>query len=279
MILFTTYFEPNDKERRNELQLAINKNLNNNKITKIVILNEKDADLSFLSDTSKVEVIKTNKRPKFSGFIKEVNARANSNSISIIANTDIYFGESLIYANEFLNTKTAIALSRYDLIDINKLKYYKKWDSQDAWLFKGKIYGIEGNYFMGEPGCDNKFAFQLLSAGYKVIDASLDIVSIHIHNSEFRGYNLYNKDIKIEKPFLHLSPSKPLIRNNADLSSRCSFWKRILIYRQLKYDFYKLKSFRQDIIFNIPRKKSFLYKLLYFDYLRIKDRSTYFKME
>lgn len=275
--LYTTYFDASEQSRVHELQSALLRNFNNSIIDKIVIFNENNADLSFIKNKNKLVCIDIPKRPRFIDFIQYINYNVTKEDVSIIANTDIYFNQSLKFVDKFLSSKKVLALSRFDLIGNNRIQYYKKWDSQDSWVFKGKISLKGGEYYLGKPGCDNKIAYESLASGYEVIDNSLDIISYHIHSSDIRTYNIERKTNVVEKPYLYLLPEKPIIKNNPDIKGFINYLKRIAIYRQMNYEFCKDFKFEDKVHINKKANIKFLNMIKYFDYFRIKNRSVLFK--
>jgi hypothetical protein len=143
-------------------------------------------------------VITFNTRLPFSDFFAIVNLCSEENDISIIANSDIYFeglsGIDNIQGNE------VYALSRWDG---NTL--YDHEDSQDAWVFRGKIKPIpDCNFGLGIPGCDNAIAERLHRAGYTVLNPSKSIKAIHLHSSNIRNYN--RRTMVVPKPYLLIKP-------------------------------------------------------------------------
>jgi hypothetical protein len=165
---------------------AIRGNINNSLISKIYILCESGEEL-LSSLKPKIEIIKLNQRPKFQELIKFANGLA-SNINKIIANTDIYFDETLSKSQQ-LQENSVYCLTRWDLKDTGEIEFYPNYKSQDAWIFRGSLSENIGNYYMGLPGCDNRFAKELLDSGTKIKNPSLTIRAIHVHGSNLRNYN------------------------------------------------------------------------------------------
>ena len=68
-------------------------------------------------------------------------------------------------------------------------------DSQDCWIFKS-TFNVDLNklcFSLGTLGCDSIFASIVNDSGIKVSNPSLDIVSIHVHNTDFRTYSANNR--------------------------------------------------------------------------------------
>jgi hypothetical protein len=185
-VLITTFYYEKDGHRRIELLEAIRGNIKNCLISKIYILCESGDELLF-NLNPKIEIIKLNQRPKFQELIKFANG-LTKNIIKIIANTDIYFDETLIKSQQ-IKENNVYCLTRWDLKGTGEIEFYPNFKSQDAWIFPGRLSATLGNYYMGLPGCDNRFAKELLDSGRKLKNPSLTIRAIHIHGSNLRNYN------------------------------------------------------------------------------------------
>lgn len=124
-------------------------------------------------------------RPTYEDFLKE--AKKLNYDYTVIANSDIYFDESLNWIKQIKMDKTMIALTRWDMDNNGFAKFFNYEWSQDVWIFKDLPEGI-GKYFLGLPGCDNKFAYEAELLGFKVLNPSKDIKTYHVHNSNARNY-------------------------------------------------------------------------------------------
>lgn len=178
--LFTSLYESGNPIRQAEFDKVLNENLNHPEITKIVNLGTRKVDHP--------KVINIDcERPTYQDFLKE--ARRLGFDYTIIANSDIYFDETINWIKQINIDKTMLALSRYD-VDIHGAKklFAYEW-SQDTWIFKDLPESTEiGRYWLGLPGCDNKFAYDVGVCGFGVINPSRDIRTLHIHNSNIRNY-------------------------------------------------------------------------------------------
>lgn len=224
MILITTYYIPNNKERSNEIIFCLQKNLDNNLIKKIILLNDKIYDLNFINDKNNkicqvslkdlYNISETNFKLKFNDAIKYINENLK-NEVCILANSDIFFNETLNHINRFNLTGKMFALLRYEYSD---MKLFSEWneprrDSQDTWIF---ISPLKINYNLidfsfGTPGCDNMFASIIeRETILTVTNPCYTIETIHVHSSEFRTYTETNR---LHGKYLYLSPSN--INNNS----------------------------------------------------------------
>jgi hypothetical protein len=125
---------------------------------------------------------------KFQDIIYFSNKYPTTN-IKIICNSDIFFDETIGIVHKELDRKSVYCLTRWDFIEEGNLAFYQNFKSQDAWIFRDKLPKNIGNYYMGLPGCDNRFAKELLDSGYNVKNHSLTINAIHVHGSNLRNYH------------------------------------------------------------------------------------------
>jgi hypothetical protein len=152
------------------------------------------------------DVIKLEGRPTFREFFSRVNGVADDSDISIIANSDIFFDETLKYV-EALARGECYALSRWDVANDGRVNLYDKADSQDTWIFRGSIYPVaveSANFTMGLPGCDNRLAQILAEAGYQVSNPSRTIRTNHLHLSGVKHYSW--NDYRVPGPYLLVPP-------------------------------------------------------------------------
>lgn len=182
--LFINYFEHKDIERKKELDQCVKNNLNNNYI-KCIIINSND-------------------RLTYNDYFKLINNYTKEDDINIISNLDIYFDDTILYSQK-MNYDDCYALTRWDVLSNGEINFFNRTDSQDCWIFKGKIKNIFGDFCLGHPGCDNRIAFEIQRSGYNITNPSLTIKSYHIHNSNIRNYT--NKNL-VHPPYLRLNPTE-----------------------------------------------------------------------
>ena len=155
-----------------------------------------------------------------------------SGRICILANSDIYFDNSLQNYSKFDLNKSVLCLSRYDIQKDNVPRRYDckgekccLW-SQDSWIFRAplsiltdpqnislsevtKLKRIYDFLALGTPQCDHIWAFILLTSGYSVINPCVDIKSYHLHkNNDQRNKNIQSdKQIQSNNQFSYYIPS------------------------------------------------------------------------
>jgi hypothetical protein len=207
--LLVNFYIDKNESRNLELETCFEENLNNQSIDKIIMFCEQeDFDkASSKFNFSKVTSIITNKRPTYNDYF----VLTKEEDINIIANLDIIIPEETIYrAKTYLNNQTCLALSRWDLINKTPI-HFNRSDSQDTWIFKGKVPCIKGaDYSLGIAGCDNSIAYLLELNGYNVINPSKTLKTIHLHESNIRNYinNLGKVTQTIPPPYKLLPPTE-----------------------------------------------------------------------
>ena len=204
MILITTYYEGANSERNNEIKKCLFKNFHNKFIEKIYLLNDKIYDLSFTKDTKRKIVqhvisTKENYKLKYDDAIQFINDNLKG-KICILSNIDIYFDYSISKINYKNIDNKCFALLRYDESPSGVKIIFTRHgiprdDSQDCWIFKSPIHlPIEKlDFSLGTLGCDSIFASIVHDFGLKVVNPAFDIITTHVHNTQFRTYNLDNR--------------------------------------------------------------------------------------
>lgn len=179
MILIQPWYLSDKLLRNLEFNICLNNNLNNPYITKVVLFCEHECK----KEHPKLVKVFTGKRALYNEML------AYAKGIVIIANTDIYFDDT-IQLVQSIKEKHCYALSRYDVVGKELVPFHSK-DSQDAWIFNNPNLKV-GDYGMGMPGCDNRIAREILENGYKITNPCLTVRAIHVHASGYRTYT--NKD-------------------------------------------------------------------------------------
>jgi hypothetical protein len=223
MILITTYYESQNTYRQKEIIYCLIKNFKNKYIKTIYLLNNNIYDLYFINDIfKKIKQIKISDNQKYILKYNDALQFINNNlknEICILANSDIYFDYSLNKINYKNIYNHCFALLRYDEISIEDKKIYTlhnipRNDSQDSWIFQSplNIDLNQCNFSFGTLGCDSIFASIIYDSNIKISNPSYDIISTHVHKSDYRTYDettrihgkycllkpIFLKDIKIE---------------------------------------------------------------------------------
>jgi hypothetical protein len=144
-------------------------------------------------------------RPTFGELFAAISACTGDEDINIVANADIYFDDSL-KAVTSIGFDECYALSRWEDSEAG-LRLFETDDSQDAWVFRGRIRSIAAPFTMGLPGCDNRLAYLLSEAGYRLSNPCRSIRAIHLHRSNVRSYG-HSGQGPVPGPYKPLVPAE-----------------------------------------------------------------------
>lgn len=198
--LFINWYVDDDSGRQEELETCLLTNLESGLIDRIFLVSE---DGNPVPKNDMVVLIDIGRRPTFSDFFALVNLYStDENDINIIANTDIYFDDSIKVLDRIPMQNKCFALSRWDVLENNESRLHDHLDSQDAWIFKGKIKAyIDGDFHLGKRGCDNRILREIRVAGYNVANPSKIIKAHHLHITDKRNYSIHGKDDLVPGPY------------------------------------------------------------------------------
>lgn len=205
--LVTTWHRSENEQRQQELDACLDTNCW--MFDSVSVLAESAPCPEWFTGTHWFEGME---RQKFSDLLALAGI-SKSEDVVVIANSDITFSEPsepLNYeqihrvANN-LRTEQVYCLSRWDITP-SGIKHFDERSSQDAWIFRGAPKpNIGGDYHIGYPGTDNRFAHELDAAGYQVLNPSKDIRTYHLHQSGHRPGN--QPQNRIGLPYLFIKPA------------------------------------------------------------------------
>ena len=197
--LFTTSYPEPNPQRSAEYALCLEKNRQCRSIDGIYIIAEPGS--SALSGSDELTIRQSSSRPTYDDFFHWINELAGEDDLSIIANSDIWFDDSIRAAAESLRSGQCFALARWDG---NKLSYRN--DSQDCWMWRGRIKNVHGNFPLGVPRCDNRLMHELRAAGYEVLNPAFSVRAHHVHAGVRGEYAEANLTHFVEPPYGYLWP-------------------------------------------------------------------------
>lgn len=240
--LYTTYFKSENMERQQEIDYCLFKNMQNLYINQINIFldaNTRSSDFYHFFDNSdnhiyanKLNFININRVPTYKDWIE---SSKTNHIISIFANADIYFDESI---NKLLNyldkPNSMICLSRYEDCSGSCTPHPNPHWSQDAWAVNtnhiDSINFLEDlNIATGKFRCDNKFAYIMNIHGWDLYNPYDVVKCFHKHESNIRKYNPAEATnigcLAFVHPCKNLEPSKidmDIMSLNTKSISKCS---------------------------------------------------------
>lgn len=183
--------------RQPEIDFCLKSNLANSFIKKVIVFNQHER-----VKHKKALNIMTDQRPTYQDFFD--TTQEYQDDVNIIANSDIYFDDTIGLAKE-IPQNTCYALTRHELLNgelINFETMHHKCPaqfSQDVWIFRGASTMKNCNtviaaktdnsgfdevrFTLGLPGCDNVIAHKLKTV-YHVKNPSNHIMCIHKHTNQ-----------------------------------------------------------------------------------------------
>lgn len=206
--LFTSYYIDSSQSRQKEINQCLKRNIDNKHIDEIVLLIEYPIDLkeNIHLMNKKIKTVLIHSRPFYNVFFNLINDLTGPKDWNIIANSDIFFDETIaLIDGKYSDLKRiCLALTRWDVQIDGKVNFLNQRDSQDTWVAQGQILKVDGDFMMGQPGCDNAIAERFKRVGYSVINPSKTIKTYHLHNSGVRNYNPNNK---VPQPYYLIQPT------------------------------------------------------------------------
>ncbi len=207
--LLTSYYIDQNQDRQKELNECLKRNIDNKFIDEIIVLIEYPIDLkeNVHLMNKKIKTVLIHSRPFYNVFFNLINQNTGSKDWNIIANSDIFFDETIGTLSDKYNglNKLCLALTRWDIQKDGSINFLNRRDSQDAWLMQGMVSEkVNGDFTMGQAGCDNAIAERFKRVGYSVINPSKSIKAYHLHNSGVRNYN---PSVKVPQPYHLINPT------------------------------------------------------------------------
>jgi hypothetical protein len=201
--LFTTWYDERNSDRRLELELCLS--LNMCTFDYVHVLSENEPRLLNMAWHGKWTVV--TRRQKYSDVMELAYHDANELDVCVVANTDMIIPRESLDMMQAIKSNEAYCLTRWDLTSRGGIRFFERSDSQDSWVFSGRpSVGEYGDYPFGVPGCDNRFAHELQSAGYRVLNPSRTVRTFHLHASLYRPHNTPTNRISL--PYLYVWPHR-----------------------------------------------------------------------
>ncbi len=200
--LYTTFYDEQNPVRKAELLRAVELNLKCSAIDRIVVLNESNHHWS----DGHLESIAVSRRPSYEDYFRIINERSGPDDIHIIANTDIFFDERIGVLHHLNWADTCLALTRWNVREDASVALFERNDSQDVWVFKGPVKPVTGDFPIGVPFCDNRILYELLRAGYRVLNPAFSIRCYHLHAGVRQEYDKATLQVYVEEPYRYLFP-------------------------------------------------------------------------
>jgi hypothetical protein len=190
IVLYTPYYGSDSVERQKELDECLQRNVLNPLVSRIILL--RDDNHVPPVDSKKIVIMQFDERPTYRDWL-ELSMEGEAH-ISVLANTDIYFDESILNLCKYLDGEVFVALSRYEKVKEEFVPHPNPHWSQDVWCVDTENKFTEtllrsADIKLGIPRCDNKIAYVFSINGWKVSNPFYEIISIHVHETQIRNYN------------------------------------------------------------------------------------------
>ena len=172
-ILIVPWHNSAHPERAAELQEAARRNVDSGLFDRLLYVTEEHRV------PAGTEMVGVPHRPTYAEVFAIAADQAGPEDVVVIANSDIYFDDTLraLVPHE----GQAFALARWEPSGLRD-----RQDSQDVWVFKGPPRVQGANFWFGVPGCDNSVLHLMAKAGYTVSNPSRSVKAHHLHASEYR---------------------------------------------------------------------------------------------
>lgn len=186
--LFVNYYIDTLPERQKEIDSCLLKNIQNENIGRIIVFISNDCQLPIALHSNKITQVIHNERLTYMRFFQQTQSYPND--INILANSDIYFDSTLI-ETLLMSKDSCYALRRYEVQHNGNIEPFHLGGSvsQDVWIFNGNVKYIEDcDFSLGIGGCDNRIAFLIQQAGYKITNPCTKIKTYHLHLVQKRDW-------------------------------------------------------------------------------------------
>jgi len=191
-ILITTFYQDSSPERQEELNFALQSNLNNKFIDRVVLFVERSFPTASISHPKVVFSYCAAKIPSYGEFLAYATTLPDD-SIVVIANSDICFDHEIQKIRTWNLHQRLVALSRKEGRPENMAVLVEHHFSSDTWILKTPVLpSSTDDIFLGVLHCETAFICKMQQAGYQISNASLSISSFHIHESGKRNYTQQN---------------------------------------------------------------------------------------
>lgn len=201
--LFVCIYKDEIPARNGDIKFCLEKNLDNPFIDAVHLMVD-GFDVSLLPSNEKIVLHFYNRRMQYNDYFEVM--KDYPNDVKVVANSDIFFDDTLVFLED-MSEDVCYALTRWDIKKEDVVFLNRSW-SQDAWVFKGSLKDVRGDFELGRLGCDGRIAHELLCAGYKVLNPSKTIKIFHLHTEKRSGSNDgHDSALAVPLPRLQVQPS------------------------------------------------------------------------
>ena len=191
--LYVNHWTPPAADRRREIDECLKRNVDCPSIDRIVLLAESTPEHRASVPASHklvwVEMPADVARARYVDFFQAVNACTTTPwDLNIVANSDVFFDESLDILKPLDLFGICVALSRWEWRN-GQAEAVAWHNSQDCWIFQGPVRPLAEpvDFPIGTFGCDWRIAWILRHNDYALVNIPHDVRHYHIHDSPYRN--------------------------------------------------------------------------------------------
>lgn len=192
-LIVQSYLSSNEA-RNEELFRAVNNNLRNPWIESILFMADPNSKSQYMKAIDpiyhkKIHFITMSRRCKYSDMLQQAN-HWYFRRVVIMANTDIYFDETLNEIDTIDMNGKFLAITRQEPDKKNGWVLFggdNPEQTQDVWIVRAPV-TINAPIELGRPGCENMFANAAKTAKLEVLNPALSVKCYHEHASDIRSW-------------------------------------------------------------------------------------------
>ena len=201
LVLITSHYNSKNLKRDREIKKCLLSNALHFKTIIVFFENwdqvEQNEEYKYLKSHPKIAVIETNTRQSYRTFFEYAYNNLYDKTI-VISNNDILFDCTLNRIHEIDMKNTLIALTRWQLIDINNWSVYTipiqtnfqmNW-SFDSYIFKPRLLNFSNlddlDILIGISGCDSYLVKKISCQNIAIKNPIYDIRSYHIDHRHYK---------------------------------------------------------------------------------------------
>ena len=193
--VYLSYYQDPDPKRRKEIDACVECLCNNRSISRLIVLTEAPLPAAARAAIT----IPQDVRPAMASIFDLITNHSGDNDVNMVINSDCFFDERDAAAINAIGPDDAYCLLRVEIsravplrVDRRKTKRNIKkheGDMQDCWIIRGRPKaGMWLDFNSGTPGCDNRLAYELQKAGYRILNPYSRIRIYHYHRTGLRRY-------------------------------------------------------------------------------------------
>jgi hypothetical protein len=187
--LFIQYFKTPDTWRQNEYDFCVKHNSKLKYFDNIYVISSDDLPIFSMN---LIRLFCPSERPTYQ-YIFDLPEASESNDLNFIANTDIYFDDTVSLLERVVTDEIAIGLSRWyppdDHYYVNNYHIEGRAapGSNDVWVWRGKCKVKNGDFPIGYYACDGRIMKCFEEANYRVYNPAKDVKVWHKHKYRSKG--------------------------------------------------------------------------------------------